>query len=92
MPAPTRERRMERGAAVPLGSARRRRRQPPVRTEPGDYPQFYRALSAALHGDEAVPVDRDDAVRTLTIIEAAQRSALNAEVVAIQEVDARRPT
>lgn len=46
-----------------------------VETLPGDYPGYYTALcDALLHGGPP-PVDPRDAVRTLRVIEAAQRSA-----------------
>jgi len=47
----------------------------PFETVRGDYGAFYRQLAAALRGEGALPVDANDAVRTLTVIEAAQRSA-----------------
>lgn len=46
-----------------------------VETLPGDYPSFYSALRDALLHDGRPPVDPRDAVRTLRVIEAAQRSA-----------------
>jgi predicted dehydrogenase len=52
-----------------------------IRTAPGDYPQFYRALVEALRDGAPLPVDPEDAVATLTIIEAARRSALTSQVV-----------
>jgi predicted dehydrogenase len=42
---------------------------------PGAYPQFYVQMAAALRGEGPVPVDPDDAVAVLEIIEAARRSA-----------------
>jgi predicted dehydrogenase len=52
-----------------------------IRTVSGDYTQFYRALVEALRGGAPVPVDPEDAVATLTIIEAARRSAQTSAVV-----------
>ena len=51
-----------------------------VPTEPGDYPAFYAGVAAALRGGP-VPVDPDDAVASLEIIEAARRSAAERRVV-----------
>jgi len=53
----------------------------PVRTEPGAYLEFYRLLAAALATGGPAPVDPQDAVTTLKIVEAAQRSAQHGEVV-----------
>ena len=47
----------------------------PVRSEPGAYPQFYAGLAAALRDGAPPPVDPEDAVAGLEIIEAAQRAA-----------------
>jgi predicted dehydrogenase len=55
-----------------------------IRTTPGDYPQFYRSLVEALRDHAPLPVNPEDAVATLTIIEAARRSALSSEIVAIE--------
>ena len=53
----------------------------PVRTEAGAYTEFYRLLVAALSSGGAPPVDPVDAVMTLKIVEAAQRSSALEEVV-----------
>jgi predicted dehydrogenase len=45
-----------------------------IETVPGDYPAFYALLAQALATGGPPPVDPADAVRTLEIIEAAQRS------------------
>lgn len=47
----------------------------PVPTDAGAYPAFYAAVAAALSGNSPPPVNPDDAVRGLEIIEAAHRSA-----------------
>ena len=58
-------------------------RSEPVRTEPGAYAEFYRLLVESLRTGGPLPVDPEDAVATLTVVEAAQRSAARAEVVAL---------
>lgn len=40
-------------------------------TLPGDYAEFYRLLAAAVRGEGPVPVDPEDAVRALEVLEAA---------------------
>jgi predicted dehydrogenase len=55
----------------------------PVRTEPGAYAEFYRLLVESLRTGGPLPVNPEDAVATLTVVEAAQRSAARAEVVAL---------
>ena len=47
----------------------------PVRTEPGAYPRFYAAVAAAVRSGGAMPVDPEDSIAGLDVIEAAQRSA-----------------
>lgn len=47
----------------------------PIRTEPGAYPYFYAAVAAALRDGSPMPVDPDDAIDVLDVIEAARRSA-----------------
>lgn len=47
-------------------------RRVPLRA--GDYPAYYRGLAGALRGEGALPVEPESAVRTLEIIEDAQRS------------------
>jgi predicted dehydrogenase len=47
----------------------------PVRSEPGDYRQFYIGVAASMREGKPPPVDPEDSVRGLEIIEAAQRSA-----------------
>jgi predicted dehydrogenase len=46
----------------------------PVATQSGNYPAFYRLLERALRERAAPPVPANDAVRTLEVIEAAQKS------------------
>ena len=62
------------------------RESQPVRTERGDYTEFYRLLVAALDSGGAPPVDPKDAVVTLEIIEAAQRSHAGGQVMCLQSV------
>ncbi|MQY28987.1 Gfo/Idh/MocA family protein [Nocardia aurantia] len=47
----------------------------PLRTEPGDYPAFYRAMADALCDGAPVPVDPRDALETLTVLETARERA-----------------
>jgi predicted dehydrogenase len=47
----------------------------PVRSEPGAYQQFYAGVVAALRDGAPVPVDPEDAVAGLDIIEAARQAA-----------------
>ena len=46
-----------------------------VETLPGRYEEFYRRLALSLRGRGPIPVDPWDAVRSLTVIEAAARSS-----------------
>jgi predicted dehydrogenase len=46
-----------------------------VRSEPGCYPRFYEAVAAALRGVAPAPIDPQDAIAALEIIEAARSSA-----------------
>lgn len=54
-----------------------------VPTEPGAYLDFYRAVVACLREGAPPPVDPADAVATLTVLEAARRSAAERTVVAL---------
>ena len=53
-----------------------------VPTRPGHYGRFYEAVERALRGDGAMPVDPEDACRTLEIIEMARRAAQTGAVIA----------
>ena len=55
----------------------------PVRTEAGAYQDFYAAMAAAVLHVGQVPVDPVDAIATLRVIEAAQRSAREGSTVAL---------
>jgi predicted dehydrogenase len=55
----------------------------PVPTEPGDYAAFYVGVRDALRHGSAPPVDPDDAVQGLTIIEAARTSNETQRVVTL---------
>jgi len=52
-----------------------------VPSEPGAYQRFYEGVVAAVRTGAPAPVDPADAVRTLTVIEAALRSARDGSVV-----------
>ena len=52
-----------------------------VPTEPGAYQQFYRGLATALRDGAPPPVEPADAVATLTVLEAARRSAEHGQVI-----------
>jgi predicted dehydrogenase len=54
-----------------------------VPTEAGAYPRFYEGVVRALRGEAPPPVDPADAVATLEVIEAAQRSAREGATVPI---------
>ncbi len=58
-------------------------RSEPVATERGDYGRFYADVADAVRNGTPPPVDPDDAVRTLEILEAAGRSAATGAVVPI---------
>ncbi|GAA4219651.1 putative dehydrogenase [Streptosporangium album] len=55
----------------------------PVRTEPGAYLDFYRAVAAGLRDGTPPPVDPEEVVEALTVLEAARRSAAGHQVVAL---------
>lgn len=46
-----------------------------VETERGAYPRFYAQVAAALRGEGPMPVDPADAIRALTVLDLARRSA-----------------
>lgn len=52
-----------------------------VPTDAGAYPVFYAAVAAALAGGAPPPVDPNDSVRGLAIIEAARRSAAERKAI-----------
>jgi predicted dehydrogenase len=55
----------------------------PVPTVPGQYERFYELLADALLGNAPMPVDIDDAVATLRVIEAARASAQEHTVISL---------
>jgi scyllo-inositol 2-dehydrogenase (NADP+) len=58
-------------------------REQSIRSEPGAYQSFYAQVATSLRDCVAPPVDPDDAVAGLEIIEAAQRSARQRSVVSL---------
>ncbi|MEP0545949.1 MAG: Gfo/Idh/MocA family oxidoreductase [Rhodothermales bacterium] len=54
-----------------------------VATEPGDYLAFYAGVRDALRTGSPLPVDPEDAVRGLAVIEAARRSSETRSVVTL---------
>jgi scyllo-inositol 2-dehydrogenase (NADP+) len=58
-----------------------------VRSEPGAYQRFYSDLVAMLRREAPPPVAPEDAVAGLEIIEAAQRSAADRRVIALEHRD-----
>lgn len=59
----------------------------PVPTEPGAYPRFYEGVAAALREGSPPPVDPEDAVETLEVVEAALRSSAEGRVVVLDGTD-----
>lgn len=55
----------------------------PVPPVPGDWPRFYASLRDALRSGGPPPVDPQDAVATLRVLEAARRSAREHRIVAL---------
>ena len=55
-----------------------------IPTEPGAYRRFYESLVDAVRGVAPPPVNPDDAIATLTVIEAAQQSAAERRVIGMQ--------
>jgi predicted dehydrogenase len=53
----------------------------PVPTERGRWDTYYPAFAAAVRGEGPVPVDPNDAVRTMTVLDAARHSARTGEAV-----------
>jgi predicted dehydrogenase len=58
-------------------------RSEPVETERGDYRRFYADVAAAIRSGAPPPVDPEDAVRTLEILEAAARSSASGAAVSL---------
>lgn len=52
-----------------------------VPSERGDWPAFYRGCVTALRDDAPPPVDPDDAVRVLRVLDAARQSAAQGDVI-----------
>jgi predicted dehydrogenase len=52
-----------------------------VPTERGRWDTYYPAFAAAVRGEAPLPVDPDDVVRNLEVLDAARRSAASGEVV-----------
>jgi len=57
--------------------------QRPVKSEPGAYQRFYEGMVRCLRDGAPPPVDAEDAVKGLEIIEAARRSATERRVVTL---------
>jgi predicted dehydrogenase len=53
----------------------------PVASERGRWDTYYPAFARAVRGDGPVPVDPADAVRTMTVLDAARQSARSGEAV-----------
>jgi scyllo-inositol 2-dehydrogenase (NADP+) len=59
-------------------------RAEPVPSEPGDWPAFYTAFERCLREGGPPPVDPDDAVAGLRVLDAARLSATRSEVIALR--------
>jgi predicted dehydrogenase len=55
-----------------------------VPTEPGRWNEFYPAFARAVRDGGPVPVDPNDAVATAVVLDAARKSALSGDVVALR--------
>jgi predicted dehydrogenase len=55
----------------------------PVPTEPGAYVRFYEGIAAALRDEAPPPVDPDEVVAALEVLDAARMSATERRVVAV---------
>lgn len=55
----------------------------PIPSEVGHYASYYAGVAQALQADGPMPVDPVDGLRVLAIIEAAQRSATEGQVIAL---------
>jgi predicted dehydrogenase len=62
----------------------------PVPTDRGEYPAFYAGVARALREGGPPPVDPEDALAGLRIIEAARRSAATGDVVHLADITAVR--
>ena len=62
----------------------------PLPTEPGDYRRFYVGVAETLRGVAPPPVDPQDAVAGLAVIEAAQQSTAERRVVPVAQVESTR--
>jgi len=62
-------------------------RERPVKSEAGAYQSFYARMAEALRDGTAVPVNPEDALAGLEIIEAAQQSARERRVVLLSAAD-----
>ncbi len=60
----------------------------PVPSLPGNYPAFYSGVAAAIRGDAPPPVQVNEAIAMLDVIEAAQRSARERRVVELAPTNA----
>jgi hypothetical protein len=58
-------------------------RSVPVPPEPGDWPRFYVLLRDALAGGGPPPVDPQDAIETLRVLDAARVAARDRSIVAL---------
>jgi predicted dehydrogenase len=54
-----------------------------IRTEPGSYQRFYEGVASALLQGGPAPVDPEDAVSALEVLDAARRSAGEGKVVEV---------
>jgi predicted dehydrogenase len=54
-----------------------------LRTEPGAYQRFYEVVAATIRGEAPPPVDPEDAVSALDVLDAARTSAREGKVVRI---------
>jgi predicted dehydrogenase len=53
-----------------------------IRSEPGSYERFYEGVAAAVRDGSSPPVDPEDAVSTLEVLDAARTSAREGRIVA----------